>query len=107
MAPDGMDTQALRQLANAFAKPLSIRFERSQQSVQVPEESKEANVTPTFKKGKKEDLGNYRHVSPISMPGTGMEQLSLETGIYRHGKVKKVTGRSRHGFTKGKLFRSL
>ncbi|KAK4827122.1 hypothetical protein QYF61_014385 [Mycteria americana] len=83
MVPDRMYTQVLRQLADAFAKPVSIIFERLQQSVQ-----KKANVTPIFKKGKKEDLGNYRQVSPISIPGKVMEQLILET-IYTHMKVKK------------------
>lgn len=81
---------------NAFAKPLSLVLEGSQQSAQVPEEWKTANVTLVFKTGRKEDLGNYRQVRPISVPGQVMEQLILET-IYRHMKVKKEIRSRQHG----------
>ncbi|KFV76362.1 RNA-directed DNA polymerase from mobile element jockey, partial [Struthio camelus australis] len=89
MGPDGMHPRALRQLADVIARPLSITFERSWQSGEAPEDWKKANVTPVFKKGKKEEPGNYRPVSLTSIPGKVMEQLVLDT-IYRHMKDKKV-----------------
>jgi len=55
------------------AEPLSIVFERSWR--------RKANVTPIFKKGKKEDPGNYRPVRLTSIPGKVMEQLILEVII--------------------------
>jgi len=60
-----------------------------------------SNVTPVFKKGKKEDPGSYRPVSPTSIPGKMMEQLILDV-IIKQVEEKKVIGSSQYGFTKGK-----
>jgi len=55
-------------------------------------------VTPLFKKGKKEDSGNYRPVSLTSIPEKVMEQLVLDA-ISRKLEVKKAIRSSQHGFT--------
>jgi len=67
----------------------------------VPEDWRKANVTPIFKKGKKEDPGNYRSVSLTSILGKVMEHLILEV-IIKQVEEKKVIRSSQHGFTKGK-----
>ena len=67
---------------------------------EVPEDWRIANVTPVFKKGKKEDLGNYRPVSLTSIPGKVMEHLVLDA-MYRQLQEKKVIRSSQHGFTRG------
>jgi len=53
-----------------------IVFERACQLVEITEDWKGANVTLVFKKGKKEDVGNYRLISLISVPGKVMEQIT-------------------------------
>jgi len=73
MGPDGMHPRVLRQLVDVVAEPLSVIFERSQRTEEVPEDWRKDSVTPIFKKGKKEDPGNYRPVSLTSTLGKVME----------------------------------
>jgi len=101
MGPDGMHPQVLRELVDIIAEPLSIIFERSWRTEEVPEDWRKASVTPVFKKGKKEDPGNYRPVSLTFILGKMMEQLILEV-IIKQVEEKKVIKSSQHGFTKGK-----
>jgi len=101
MGPDGMHPGVLRELADVIAEPLSIIFERSWRTREVPEDWRKAIATPIFKKGKKEDPGNYRPVSLTSTQGKVMEQLILEV-IIKQAEEKKVIRSSQHGFTKAK-----
>ncbi|KFZ57392.1 RNA-directed DNA polymerase from mobile element jockey, partial [Antrostomus carolinensis] len=89
MGPDGLYPWVLRELADEVAKPLSIIFEKSWQSGEVPADWKKGNITPIFKKGNKEDLGDYRLVSLTSVPGKIMEQILLEI-MLRHMENEKV-----------------
>ncbi|GAB0178858.1 mitochondrial enolase superfamily member 1 [Grus japonensis] len=88
MGPDGMHPQVLSELADVIARPLLIIFVQSRQLGEVPENWRKANVTPNFKKGKKEEPGIYKLVSLTLIPGKMTEQLILET-ISRHMKDKK------------------
>ena len=100
MGSDGMHPWVLRELADVTAESLSIVFERSWRT-EVPEDWRKADVTPIFKKSKKEDPGNYRPVSLTSVHGKVMQQLILAV-ISKQVDGMKVIRSSPHEFTKGK-----
>jgi len=69
MRPDGLHPRVLKELADVLKRPLSNIFERSQRARKVPDDWRKANVAPKFKKGQKNNLGNYRLVGLTFVPG--------------------------------------
>ena len=69
----------------------------------VPEDWRLANVTPIYKKGCREDPGNYKPVSLTSVPGKVMEQIILRE-ITLHVRDNQGIRSSQHGFMKGRLW---
>ncbi|PKU47313.1 rna-directed dna polymerase from mobile element jockey- hypothetical protein [Limosa lapponica baueri] len=100
MVPDNIHLRVLRDLADMVVRLLSIIFEKPWRSGDVPEDWKKANVTPIYKKGLKGDPGNYRHISPTSVPGkvVGIILLGAITSQMKH-----MIGKSWYGSTKDKL----
>ena len=101
MGPDEIHLRVLRELVEVIAEPLSIIYQRSLLTGEVPEDWSLANVTPIYKKGCREDPGNYRPVSLTSVPGKIMEQIVLRE-ITRHVQDNWGIRPSQHGFMKGR-----
>ncbi|KFP24226.1 RNA-directed DNA polymerase from mobile element jockey, partial [Colius striatus] len=89
MGPDRMHPRVLRELADVVAKSLSIIFEQSWRTDEVPEDWRKVNVTLVFRRGRKDDPGNYRPINLTSIPGKVMEQLIMNV-ITEHMKEKMV-----------------
>ncbi|KFV64381.1 hypothetical protein N307_08280, partial [Dryobates pubescens] len=83
MAPDEIHPRILKELADVVPKPLSVVSEKSWPSGEAPGDWKKGNITPIFKKGKKEYPGNYQPVSLTSMPGKVMEQILLDDMLWQ------------------------
>ncbi|KAK4810800.1 hypothetical protein QYF61_008773 [Mycteria americana] len=54
MGPDGIHPRVLKELADVIARPLSVIYQRSWESGEVPVDWKLANVIPIFKKGQRD-----------------------------------------------------
>ncbi|KAK4816829.1 hypothetical protein QYF61_023893 [Mycteria americana] len=101
MGLGGIHPKALRELAEVLTKPLSILYQQSWLTREVPVDWRLANVRPIYKKGWKEDPGNYRPVSLTLVPGKVMEQIILNA-ITQHIQDNQVIRASQHGFMKGR-----
>ncbi|KAK4812180.1 hypothetical protein QYF61_009072 [Mycteria americana] len=101
MGPDEIHPRVLRELAEELAKPLSIICQQSWLTGEIPHNWRLANVMPIYKKGWKEDLGNYRSVSLTSVLGKIMEQFILSV-LNRHVQANQGIRPSQHGFMKSR-----
>ena len=98
-SPEGIHPRVVKEVADVVARPPSIIFEKSWRSGDVSDAWKRANVIPIYKKGPKEEPGNYRPISFNSLPGKVIKQVLLETIT---NQIKPVIGKSQHRFAKGK-----
>ncbi|KAK4829727.1 hypothetical protein QYF61_006188 [Mycteria americana] len=101
MGPDEIHRRVLKELADVLTKPLSIIYRQSWLTGEAPVDWRLANVTPIFKKGRKEDPGNYRLVSLTSVPGKLMEQIILSAITWNVENNQGIKP-SQHGFRKGR-----
>jgi len=101
MGPDGIHPRVMKELAEILAKQLSIIYQQSWLTREVPDDWRIASVTPIYKKDCKEDPGNYRPVSLTSMPGKIMEQF-IPSALTGHAKDNQGIRPSQHGFMKGR-----
>ena len=60
MGLDEIHPRVLRELEEVIAKPLSIIYQCSLLTGEVPEDWRLASVTPIYKKGCREDPGNLQ-----------------------------------------------
>jgi len=65
--PDGIHPLVLRSVADQISKPLTKLYKMSINTGKVPEDWRKANIVPIYKKGPKNEPGNYRPVSLTSV----------------------------------------
>ncbi|GAB0203831.1 mitochondrial enolase superfamily member 1 [Grus japonensis] len=79
----------------------SALYQQSWLTREVSVDWRLANVTPIYKKGQKEDLGNYRPVSLTLVPGKVMEQIILSV-VKTYVQDNKMIRPSEHAFMKSR-----
>ncbi len=98
---DGIRPSLLQQFFSSLINLLTVIFNKSLETGEVPEEWKIANVTPIFKKGTKGCPGNYRPVSLTSVPCKLLESI-VKDKLMQHLIDNKLIRESQHGFMPGK-----
>ena len=88
-------------MAEVITWPLSTLCQHSWSTGDVPEDWRLANVILIYKKGHKEDPGDYRSVSLTLVLEKVMEQAILRE-IIQHLQDNQGIRLSQHGFMKGR-----
>ena len=95
--PDNLPTQFYK-VTNSFVRfPLSIIFNLSVQTGELPDIWKVASVTPIFKKGLPSHPTNYRPIS-LTCVGCKLLETGIKTNLLNHLLRNNVTISSQHGF---------
>ena len=100
--PDGVHPCVIKEIAEEIVEALVVIFQESLEAGRVPEEWKVAHVTPMFKKGGRQQMGNYRLVSLSSVIGKILEPI-IKDEIVEYLEVCDKTGQGQYGFVKGRL----
>ena len=99
--PDEIGPCILQELVEEVAWPLTCVFRASVRTGDVPEDWRQANVTPIYKKGPKTDPANYRPVSLTSVSCKVLETI-LKDRLMAHLEENELLTPSQHGFRSGK-----
>lgn len=101
--PNGVHPRLLKELKTVIVGPVSIIFQQSWESGEIPADWKMLNVVSVFRKGKKEASGNYRLGSPTSVSGKIIEKVFLGV-TEKCVRDNAVIGHNQHRFTRGKCY---
>ena len=89
--------RTFKELANELYQPLSVFFQNSLDSGTVPEQWKQAIVTPIFKKGDKHNPANYRPISLTAVCRKLLEYI-VSKALLSHLEANEILIDSQHGF---------
>ena len=95
--PDLFYPAHLKNLKMSIVRPLTQIFNKSFENKTVPTDFKLANVTPIFKKGDRQNAGNYRPISLTSIPGKIQETI-IRDRLIDYLEANNLIHNSQHGF---------
>ena len=99
--PDGIHPMLLQSTADNVAKPLADIFAASFAQGLVPSDWRKANISPIFKKGRKDNPNNYRPVSLTSVPCKVMESI-VRDAVVDYVEKNRIISEQQHGFVNGR-----
>ena len=98
---DQMHPRLLKELADTISAPLAIIFQATVHTSDLPQQWKDASITPIFKKGDRRVAANYRPVSLTSVVCKVMERLVVNQ-VLDHVKGNSLLCEEQHGFQSGR-----
>ena len=99
--PDGFHPRVIKETAEGCAPHFCSIFKTSLEQRKAVSDWKLQNITPIFKKGSKNEPGNYRPISLTSVPGKMLESIIAER-ITAHLEANNLILDSQHGFRNGR-----
>ena len=95
--PDKIPGKILKMCAHELADIFVLLFQASLDQGKVPEDWKNANIVPLFKKGDKSKAENYRPVSLTSVTCKLLEHI-IHSNIMDHLEKHNILNNIQHGF---------
>lgn len=97
MGSDGIPNLFLKMCAESLTPCFVILFRKSLAEKTFPKEWKKAVITPVFKKGKKEEIGNYRPISLLPCMSKVFERI-VRQQLLDHLISKNLLNKNNSGF---------
>ena len=99
--PDGIHSLFLRNTSEEVANPFTQIFNKSITESELPYDWKQANISPIYKKGARNEAGNYRPISLTSVVCKMLEAIIKESMTQFLGERQWITPKQ-HGFVSGR-----
>ena len=99
--PDGFYPRVIKEMEEETAPHFCNIFRTSLEQRKAVRDWKLKNISPLFKKGPKDDPGNYRPISLTSVPGKMLESI-IADDMMSHLEHNKLILDSQHGFRSGR-----
>ena len=101
VGPDNIHPMLLRRLANELEKPLTVIFQMSLNEGQLPDDWRNAIISPNHKKGSKVTASNYRPISLTSIACKILESFVKEA-VIKFLTEEKLISSKQYGFMNGR-----
>ena len=103
--PDGLSARVLKECSSEISPMLALIYNESLAQGTVPDDWRQANVAPVFKKGEKYNAANYRPVSLTCICCKTLEHI-IVSNINKHLAFESILADCQHGFPKSEVLRN-